>query len=66
MHLATDPTGHRVPQTDTEIDAVVGAFMAELIGAHRPVAPAVRHYEHAMEPIAEQVTELLATLAGHR
>ena len=66
MHTTSSPPGHRAPQTDAEIDAAVHAFVAALTGTHQPVDALVERYAHAMETIAEEVTEILATMANHR
>ena len=64
MHTTTP--GHLPPASDAEIDAAVRAFVIELTGTGQMVAALAQRYERAVENIAEEVTEILATLAAHR
>lgn len=64
MHAFSHTPGHHAPATDAEIDAAVGAFVAELTGTSQPIGAAAQRYQRALETIAEEVTELLAALAS--
>lgn len=66
MHFPSNPPGHATPRSDAEIDAAVHTFMTQLTGTDQPAAAVARRYERATETIAEEVTELLATMAHHR
>lgn len=66
MRTTSSPPDHHAPQSDAEIDTAVRAFMVGLTGTHQPIDALAERYARAMESIAEEVTEILATMANHR
>lgn len=66
MHVYSHTPGRRAARSDAEIDAAVGAFIAEVTGTGQPLGAGAQRYQRALQSVAEEVTELLATLAIHR
>ena len=65
MHTTFTPR-HLPPGSDAEIDAAVRAFVAELTGTDQMLGALGQRRERAVAAIAEEVTEILATIAAHR
>ena len=66
MHTSTTAPDHLPPVSDAEIDAAVRAFVTEITAAAPLAGAAAGRYERAVAAIAEEVTEILATMAAHR
>ena len=66
MHTTSTPPRHLPPASDAEIDAAVRAFVTEITAAAPLAGAAAGRYERAVEAIAEEVTEILATMAAPR